>query len=404
MEPEIIRYVVTPDPDNLNGVGGDDVYEPADHDEAESRAQDEGLCLVEVKYTLQDQDLKGDFRPLHLVLQDESTLQVHIPEPLCKATGDALRRTLSKRRITCDRCINIIEERADEEMHLDQWHKLGGDVSWEDYDGVWGKRVVVPAVPPKPETGERGSKERVLWFVLRFENMEDCDSKAVERGELARYIASVVLVDLAAIPADDMARALGGIVFDAPEGLSPEQAALQEEMCKVDALVSYGVYAPLADKSRSNLPHYLLGEVIKDAQRLIANPCELDAALDQPVNKIGTTAREMGQGKVLAGLERSAVKALAGEEVDATASLMLKMQYKLDAGEMAKAGEWMKLQAEDPIAFYCGWSHGSGEYAERCKQEASSEGELSPAYHAGWEWAQMQKAGKLKDPHGIKKA
>jgi len=172
-----------------------------------------------------------------------------------------------------------------------EWIDLGSDVNWIDHGGSWGCKA--------PD----GS-----WYVLQWTDMHDATGET--SGD--RWIAEVRRVNLAEVPPRELEQALGSFDLDSDAG----------EIERVGACNSYGIYAPLenfwgskyAERIRASAKRYALG--------LMTDASALDSALDRPVNRIGTTAREFGRGDISAGLRRYE-QAPSG---DPTMDLMLKIE------------------------------------------------------------------------------
>ena len=201
---------------------------------------------------------------------------------------------------------------------LKGWTDIGSDINWQDYGGRWAKRLRPGA-----------------YLVLRFENMEECCGADHNPDEL--YIAEVLCVDLREVTESGaLTSALRscGVKLDArPIGEDDEIRLVQEhsgdvavaldptnpepfELCLVDACVGYGAYAPLHTESGPNQPINVRGRARAFAEELIreepANvkspilPSRVDALMERPVNKIGSTGREYMRGDIYSAMRRGA--------------------------------------------------------------------------------------------------
>lgn len=200
------------------------------------------------------------------------------------------------------------------------WKDLGSDSDWESYGGKWGRK------------GADGA-----WYIVRFENMiEACGERAVANGEISKYIASVLRVDLSEISKDQLSKCRACVGID-PDDYDSRDANVQEYM-NVDACVSYGTFAPLWDEGSDTFPMRLRAAARREAETMMRDETTLDKALDRTVNRIGTTAREFGQGDPLAGLHRHASNVMMGETKpgeDPEKDLMLKLSFGASADQIA---------------------------------------------------------------------
>lgn len=203
------------------------------------------------------------------------------------------------------------------------WIDLGSDVNWEDYSGLWGKKA--------PDG---------TWFVLVFTNMEDaCGDDALHGPEPMRYHCEVRQIcpkELSPKQQSDILTYIGMDEEDLLE-MTPEMA----EQVMVEAASSYGIYAPLCSDHSMARPTWLRAAMKREAEAYMGEPDLLEAALDQPVNRIGSTARDFRAGNIDAGLKRYAAEVQAtGEAPDESKNLMLKIQG-CDVEEL-KAGPRVK--------------------------------------------------------------
>lgn len=179
------------------------------------------------------------------------------------------------------------------------WTFLTGDVDWQDYGAIWCRKI-----------GR-------VWWVLRFENME-------EWGDGAKgYHCEVLRVSNVPDEAKKSALDTVGLSMEEFKELCDEDPKCAE-LTMLDALVCYGTYSPMSS-CESNYPDRARAQARREADEFIADDKACQKALRRPINKIGTTASEMGQGNILAGLERSATKVMSGEPVSQENSILLKM-------------------------------------------------------------------------------
>jgi len=184
---------------------------------------------------------------------------------------------------------------------MKDWTFLTGDVNWQEYGATW--------------CLQKGR----AWWVLRFSNKAEWGDGA--QGYCCEVLR--VLLDDTAVESKRDALSFVGMSEDDFQELCFEDPK-QSELCLLDALVSYGVYAPM-DSCESNYPNRARAQARRQADFIMSNDPERKRLLNRSVNKIGTTAREMGKGDLLAGLKRSADKVFKGESVSKEKSILLKM-------------------------------------------------------------------------------
>jgi hypothetical protein len=164
---------------------------------------------------------------------------------------------------------------------LKNWIDLGSDFCWEDYGGLWGRRA--------PD----GS-----WFVLRFTNLHEAMG---EREAPCKYACDVFRVDPREVPPADTRRALECCDVDLAEIMPAFR-----EPALVQCLVSYGIAAPLDSFTADSRPLNVRARARRAADAYRRDARALNRALDRPVNRIGSTARDFGRGDSIAGLRRYA--------------------------------------------------------------------------------------------------
>lgn len=184
------------------------------------------------------------------------------------------------------------------------WVDLGSDVNWEDYHGMWGK-------PAPHEPG--------VWYVLRFTNMIDAAGEKAAKEMGIRYECSVFRVDLNALPAEKKLAVLKSFL-DWEDWDSKER-----EAATVYGLVGDGCASPLHEESSWNYPARVRAAAKREADSIMNDFDRREELLNRPINAIGTTAREVGQDDLLAGLHRSAEQVMEGKPVDPKASILLQM-------------------------------------------------------------------------------
>jgi hypothetical protein len=159
------------------------------------------------------------------------------------------------------------------------WIDLGSDVNWVDYSGKWGKRA------------KDGS-----WYVIDFTNMVDaCGEEAAD----APYVCEVKRVDLSELTDANRRAALDCVGLDL-EDVEPRH----REAALVEACVSYGFMQPLDSFSGARHAARIRANARRAAEALMRDAGALETALERPVNKIGSTAREYGRGDCDTALSR----------------------------------------------------------------------------------------------------
>lgn len=147
------------------------------------------------------------------------------------------------------------------------WTDIGSDGNWPEYGGRWAKHIA----------GTR-------YHVIRFENCKEWGDGATG------YHCDLHEVDVAN-PQLKSALASSGMT---PADLADLQHP-NREWAKVDALSSYGAYAPLWQEAGAN-SHKLLRTAKQESRLLATDSDEYEDRMDRPVNAIGTSARNYGLG------------------------------------------------------------------------------------------------------------
>jgi hypothetical protein len=180
------------------------------------------------------------------------------------------------------------------------WTDIGSDVSWDDYGGKWARRA------------HDGS-----WYVIEFTNMYDaCGEGECKRDGQAQYVCEVSRVDLADLNAEQIASALrcvglrqnaGYIYGDGGDEIACQATdAKRFECVLVEACASYGCKQPLDSFSGDMRPANVRADARRAAETLMRDASALEAELDRPVNRMGSTAREYARGEILPALGRMA--------------------------------------------------------------------------------------------------
>lgn len=171
---------------------------------------------------------------------------------------------------------------------------LTGDTNFTDYGGTWWAKS-------GPET----------YFVITLTNWENATG---EQPDGDKYLIDLAEVDLS--DDEQIGRAMG--VYGWDSDLLDEYGNRRSDGELVDAMRSAGSYAPLGDWSGSNW-RKLMASAKTEANELLSDPVRYEDAMDRPVNKIGSTAREYAQGDIQSAILRGV------DRGDPEAELMSKM-------------------------------------------------------------------------------
>lgn len=145
-----------------------------------------------------------------------------------------------------------------------QWQDIGSDVNWADYGGMWAR----------PQRGKPGR-----YWVIQFENRREWGDGATGYH--------VQLHD-AYLDNPQRAQALES------SGIDDDSLTWQ---CVVYCLQRYGATAPVYQESGNNA-HRLVRFAKAEAVRLESDSQLYQDAMDQPVNRIGTSAANYGDGVI----------------------------------------------------------------------------------------------------------
>lgn len=154
---------------------------------------------------------------------------------------------------------------------MKQWHDIGSDVNWIDYGGRWARHV----------GGTR-------YHVIRFDNMIEACGRDADPSQ--PYHCDLHEVDVAS---EQLASALECNGLDESEMADRQEPGKQWALA--EALSSYGAYAPLWQDGGRNA-HELIRAAKRESRRLATDSAAYEAAMDRPVNRIGSTAREYQAG------------------------------------------------------------------------------------------------------------
>ena len=129
-----------------------------------------------------------------------------------------------------------------------------------------------------------------IYFLLRVQYLEDMMGDEAP----AKYCVEILAVSPEAAGPDNVKKAIDSC------GNDTEGKEIPDDM-KVEALASYGIYAPLYSKSGNNMKS-LLKEARKEFKLIHA--FTFGFKMDCPVNRIGDTGWDWLQGNLGAALKR----------------------------------------------------------------------------------------------------
>ncbi len=174
------------------------------------------------------------------------------------------------------------------------WIDVGSDVNWQDYGGTWARKVA----PGR-------------YHFINFGNWEDMVGGDAAGGPT--YNCALSEVDLNLIPQDEVDSAAEFCDLDSwiDDEVDVEVDVEVKLLAIATACHSYGCKAPLEEWNSHNAR-----KLIADARRLSRSLDDDDlhaAAMERPVNRIGSTAAEYMTGDMssatLRGLAAGSVEA-----------------------------------------------------------------------------------------------
>jgi hypothetical protein len=176
-----------------------------------------------------------------------------------------------------------------------------GDVSWLDYGGTWIRQVAARR-----------------YHFLELTNMDEACGRDNEGSP--RYVVELSEVDLDAIGPDVQRSAWESCDGDSQieRADSVEVDTTERDLVAAGACYQYGAKAPLHSETTSNA-HKGIRACRAESYRLTSDAEAYAAAMERPVNKIGSTAAEYMRGDVNAAILRGC------DEGNPSARLMAKM-------------------------------------------------------------------------------
>lgn len=182
---------------------------------------------------------------------------------------------------------------------LKGWTTLSSDISWEDYHGMWC----------------RYHRDDNAWYVLQWTNLVDvggkefkatpyeCQVKRLSFGELeAEDVAGALRSAGFRVAEDDGQRCIVsdyGDIIAKDDGQSNTFNHIRVECC-----IQHGLGAPLETFTGRVRPRNIRAEAKRYAELCMKDAKLREERLERPVNAIGSTAREYGNGDVNAALYR----------------------------------------------------------------------------------------------------
>ena len=172
-----------------------------------------------------------------------------------------------------------------------------GDVNWRDYGGTWIRQVAA----------------RRFHFLQVTNMVEACGR---DNDGQPTYAVELSEVDLDAIGEVEQSRALASCGFEVTD--AADRTANGTADCVAGACFEYGNRAPLHGESTNNV-HAGFRACRAESYRLTSDAEAYAEAMDRPVNKLGSTAREYMTGDITSAIVRGA------EEGNPSAQIMARM-------------------------------------------------------------------------------
>lgn len=248
-------------------------------------------------------------------------------------------------------------------------------IMYEDYDAWYVRRL----------------EGRRYHFMQLLDLVEACgESEAKEMG--GKYNVDLHEIDLDLVPKDQIKGVMDSIGWDEATMKNMSEAVVATEVGR------YGYGAPLYSETGSNREQ-LLKNCRHESARLQADRAAYEEAMNKPVNAIGSTAREFGQGDLRSALFR-------GIQEDTPEARIIGKIQGFNEGTMDQIKEQKpfpitsmsiavkKVPSDDPIAYMMGYQDALGGHG---KADAGDD-KLAPAYLEGYKKGVAVKAGDEKFP------
>lgn len=177
------------------------------------------------------------------------------------------------------------------------WTYLMGSGQWTGEDAMWVRKAKDGA-----------------YFVLRFTDLLDAGGADYKDTPFECEVKRVHLKELPEKEVDNALRSCGWrwekdgddviLVDDQGDTMRATlKAGDRLTLAAVEMCVSYGLGAPLYTATGKRYDR-VRAEARREAEGFLRGTSDLDAALDRPVNAIGSTAREYGNGDISSALNR----------------------------------------------------------------------------------------------------
>lgn len=235
-----------------------------------------------------------------------------------------------------------------------------------------------------PETVVMRKVEARRFHFVRIIDMDDACGRDNE-GQ-PRYVGELLQVDLDDLPESTLNDALTCCGAEEEENLTDDHKAY--------CCVGYGCSAPLWSESGGD--RRKLERQAKRESRELDDPDALEAAMDRPVNKIGSTAREFARGDIDAALSRGLAEGTQQAQILAQMQAPIPrdraLSAKVDLGFIQRQGI-----SDDPIAYMTGFMDGFQGNELPAERE-----ELAEAYLKGRELGADVRLGRQPVPVWVK--
>lgn len=248
---------------------------------------------------------------------------------------------------------------------MKNWQELSGDVSWEDYGGKWCRK--------DPSHDGR-------YYVLDFINMDEACGSDNEGHDT--YLCEVKIVELNELSAETLKSAMECCGLDFDDWNSPPTQE-QRELAYVDCCVGYGCAAPVHTEGGSSYPLRVRAAARRYAEELMADAEAAEHALDQPVNRIGSTAREYGRGDLDSAMDRIRAELDGPTTEMAMATSLNPPTYSVRLNVNIR-----RVPSDDPLAYSHGFMTGTAG-----GDKPADEDDLAPAWLEGYALGLKVRAG-----------
>lgn len=189
------------------------------------------------------------------------------------------------------------------------WKYMFGSNHWTGEDAMWVKRLPAKKI-------NRNYYRFSRWMVLRFTDLLDAGGKSFKDTP---YECEVRYVDFDDVPKQMIDSALMSngwvlknkgteedeefIVVDEHSGDLIAESNETVQYVILESLIGYGGGAPLYTATGKRYLN-VRAEARREAMMFIRDKGAFEAAMDRPVNDIGSTAREYGRGDIDSALHR----------------------------------------------------------------------------------------------------